>query len=153
MNTKHFIIIVIVIFALVIGLALSYNKNNIGISEDYIDANLDINPTYFDWGEIPLNKKAITEVTLSNPGTSNIEILKITTSCSCTSAKFVDQQDLDSRIIEPGETAVIEVTFDPLFHEDQELGPITREVYIKTTAPDQEEVTIRFEGIIVDSNS
>lgn len=141
------ILVLILVFILVASfIIISRGRKN---SDDVLNsAQLEIQPSTYDWGEIPHDKEAIAEIKLINTGDNDVEIYKITTSCSCTTAEFLEE--LDNKTISPGGEKILTVVFDPTFHKDQELGPVTREVYIKTNIPDQEEVVIRLEGTIVD---
>lgn len=81
-----------------------------------------------------------TTFVVRNTGTDTLEIGDLSTSCSCTSAK------LDSRVIAPGETAVLTVSFDPDFHKEPS-GVLERTVFIPTNDPNmpEAEVTISVE--------
>jgi hypothetical protein len=46
-----------------------------------------------------------------------------------------------------GESREMTITFDPMVHPD-ELGPITRAVYLQTSDPDEPEIQIDVTGFI-----
>ncbi|MFQ5493306.1 MAG: DUF1573 domain-containing protein [Candidatus Dojkabacteria bacterium] len=105
-----------------------------------------------DWGEIPMNEPARSDIVIENTGSGVLTINRVTTSCSCTSATFVPDDTELPLNLKPGEHATIDVTFDPQFHDDQPLGKVIREIYIMSNDPDSEEITIRFEGEVVEAN-
>ena len=74
---------------------------------------------------------------ITNVGTEDLEILKISTSCACTKANVADKD----KIISPGESADMLVTFDPAVHkDDSDLGELQRIVYVKTNDSENDEV-------------
>lgn len=96
-----------------------------------------VEPKVFDFGEVQRPAVVDHEFTVKNTGRETLEIRRVSTSCSCTTAK------IDKKEIEPGEKAALVVTYDSgaMKHEK---GRIERIVYIKSNDPDnpQLEVTI-----------
>jgi hypothetical protein len=85
-----------------------------------------VEPPSYDFGTIP--QEVVTHAfTVRNKGDKDLVIGKITTSCGCTTAK------IDKERIRPGETATLEVTFDPIVHDTK--GKTTRTVYLQTNDP------------------
>lgn len=85
-----------------------------------------VEPPSYDFGTIP--QEVVTHAfTVRNKGDEDLLIGKITTSCGCTTAK------IDKERIDPGGTAILEVTFDPIVHDTK--GKTTRTVYLQTNDP------------------
>jgi len=110
---------------------------------------ISISQDLIELGEIPINQKSTSVVEIKNEGDGALEINKITTSCSCTTATFIDTDGSELITFFPGESHQLEIVFDPQFHDDQPLGKVTREVYIKSNDPENSEITIRLQGVII----
>lgn len=92
---------------------------------------------------------------IKNNGVGDLEIKDIKTSCMCTTAilKVRDKKSPEfgmhnnpvfwSEKIYPGETGILEVTFDPAFHGPQGTGDIVRIVSFLTNDPQNEKAEIR----------
>lgn len=127
--------IILVIFAMTIG------RPSTALSADVHAVTTETN---HNWGDIGINDgKVTTDFTVKNTGTSTLKIHDIVTSCMCTSAQFftadgtspVFGMHTESNYvvrIAPGENAKLTVTFDPLYHGPDALGPITRTVTMAT---------------------
>jgi len=90
-----------------------------------------------DFGVIPQSGGIVTATfTVSNTGSGNLLIGDITTSCSCTSAT------ISSSNIGAGEEALLEVRFDPDFHEEPE-GEFSRTVFIPSNDTSMPEAEVR----------
>ena len=76
-----------------------------------------------------------TDFTLTNTGEETLTIGTLTTSCSCTSATIAKQSLL------PGESTVVNVVFDPDFHEEP-VDVFKRTVFIPTNDPNTPEVEV-----------
>ena len=96
-----------------------------------------IEPKSWDFGEVQRPAMVDQEFTVKNIGQETLEIRRVSTSCSCTTAK------IDKEKIEPSETANLLVVYDSgaMKHE---TGKIERIIYIKSNDPinPQLEVTI-----------
>ena len=85
-----------------------------------------VDPPSHDFGTIP-QETVNHSFTVINKGDKDLVIGKITTSCGCTTAK------IDQNIIPPGQTATLQVTFDPVVHDTK--GKTTRTVHLQTNDP------------------
>ena len=106
------------------------------------DSNLEITPPLYDWGTILQDKKAETNIELKNIGDADITIESITTSCMCTTAQFISQDDQFSPefgmhgnqswqgTLKTGETAKLHIVFDPITHNV--IGDAERSIYLNT---------------------
>lgn len=102
-----------------------------------------IEPESFDWGEIPYDRAVTQEFLIQNEGGEPLEILGVTTSCGCTTAR------VDPEVLEPGGTARLWVTFDPTVH-DPTTGPVVRFVYLRTNDPTNPEASLELHATLVE---
>ena len=120
--------------------------------------SLTISEKSFDFGDIPINGGLVShEYTLTNNSNEPISIKGMKTSCTCTTAvlKYKDRTSpkfgmhnnpsFYSQTIQPGESATVVATFDPLFHGPDATGPITRIVDISSDAGNYQ---VRFSGTV-----
>ncbi len=90
---------------------------------------LEVSPESFDFGTVVYGEVAEQSFELKNIGSKALEILRLSTSCGCTKAKMAE----GDKVIAPGESVKMEVSFDPAVHkDDSDLGELTRVVYIRT---------------------
>jgi phage shock protein E len=89
-----------------------------------------------DFGVIPQFGGVVETIfTVKNEGTGTLEIGKITTSCSCTTAS------ISSASISEGGEAELTVVFDPDFHEEP-VEAFRRTVFIPTNDPENPEAEV-----------
>lgn len=117
--------------------------------------------TSFEWGEININGgNATHEFTIENRGTGEMELANILTSCACTSAQitidgthspYFGMHSTSSWVgkIAPGQTAVLSVIFDPLFHGPEAVGPIERLIVVETNDPQNARMEFKLTGNVV----
>ncbi len=109
-------------------------------------AEISIPNDFYDFGVIPRSGGTVLhEFIISNPGSENLEVGSLTTSCSCTTAS------IDQNIIRPGESATLTVIFDPDFHEEP-LGQFKRTVFIPTNDPNTPEAEVVIQVDIDEGN-
>lgn len=101
--------------------------------------------TYYDFGDVSMAQGlARSTFKITNDGTADLKISNIATSCMCTKAVLeVDGQKSPefgmpghgganpafwSAEIKPGQTANLEVIFDPNAHGPDATGPVTRAI-------------------------
>lgn len=91
--------------------------------------------TDFDWGKIPQNKIAEHSFVIKNTGSLPLEISKIRTSCACTTAELLldNQTKVLPSSIPPNSGAVIKVLFDP--EKMNSHGDTKRAVRVETNDP------------------
>lgn len=110
------------------------------------------NETKQDLGVVrQTNGTVTTEFTIKNEGKSDLVIDKLSSSCGCTSASLVYQDQEGPRFymaghghdepdanwqatIAPGNEAVVKVYYDPTVHPDL-IGPVTRTVSVHSNDP------------------
>lgn len=94
-----------------------------------------VTPPSHDFGDIrpdPVEKT----FNLKNGGDELLKITRVATSCSCTSGELKDRK------IEPGNSTILTVTFDPTAMDPPIRGEVLRIIYVQTNDPDQEEKEI-----------
>ena len=103
----------------------------------------------FDFGTISMAAGKVSHsFSIRNEGNAPVTIKKIYTSCMCTSADLILKGKRFgpfgmvghgfvpsiNKILDAGEEASVEVTFDPAAHGPAGVGPIQREVTIENSA-------------------
>lgn len=109
-----------------------------------------------DFGEIDIfGGKVKTTYTLKNDGTEDITITSAQTSCMCTEGEIagltfgMHGSDVKSVIIPAGGEEVVTATFDPLAHGPNGVGPITRELMVKTNSTETPDIRMKFSGNVI----
>ena len=111
-----------------------------------------LNETEFDWGKIPRHTPVKQDFILSNPGSSNLEVTKIMTSCGCTTAELWigdTKSDLPASI-PPGSEGVVKVIFDPAVMKSR--GKVKRAVRIETNEPNNPFLIINLQSDVPSHN-
>lgn len=101
-----------------------------------------------DFGTVSMANGPVSKVfTIKNPTDNTATIQKLYTSCMCTSATLIQNSQrigpfgmpghggpipTIAQTLNAGESAEVEVTFDPAAHGPAGVGPIQRDVYIET---------------------
>ena len=96
---------------------------------------IELSETKSDWGRVSNRAVASRDYEVRNTGTGPLEITGVSTSCGCTMAQVSDSR------LEPGETAVLTVTYDPLVHNGA-TGEFLRMVYVRSDDPDTPEAAL-----------
>jgi hypothetical protein len=108
--------------------------------------DIKVEPDTYDLGIVVYGDVPERIFKISNLGNKPLEILKLSTSCGCTKASMAEED----KIISPGETADMLVTFDPAVHgDDSDLGDLVRVIYIKTNDLDNSEVEVEITANVV----
>ena len=117
--------------------------------------------TEFDWGTIDYGGgDAVAEFTISNPGPGTLSLAEVGTSCMCTTAQIIinDQKSpyfgmhaKSSWVgqVPAGGQAKLKVVFDPAFHGPSGVGPVTRQIVMTTTDPDRPKLEFNLKGNVV----
>ncbi|MBI5755194.1 DUF1573 domain-containing protein [Candidatus Peregrinibacteria bacterium] len=133
-----------------------------------------IDTNNIDLGDIPIQGgKVDVEFPFKNTGSDSIALLEGVTSCMCTTAVVKGADGTTSptlimpmsgpghgdhggagptkiyQVLNPGESATVIATFDPLAHGPDAVGPITREVVIYTNSTETPEVKFKFSGNVI----
>lgn len=109
----------------------------------------------YDFGDVSMAKGVVKHTfEIKNSGSGNLKISEIKTSCMCTSAVLdIDGKKspafslhnnpmLWSDEIAAGQTAKLEVAFDPNAHGPDATGPITRTISMRVNGSEEEVFTI-----------
>lgn len=103
------------------------------------------------------------EFKIKNPGTSDLTIANMATSCMCTTVylKVGDKKGPAfgmnghssesgwTGVLKPGEEGQVVTVFDPTAHGPAGVGPISRIVSFETNDPDRPYVEFSFSGNVV----
>lgn len=130
------------------GVSLFYGEGLSLSSVGGKKGNLAVGNDTFDFGNVPMyGGKVKHSFSLKNDGQGVVKISKIYTSCMCTEATLITDNDkigpfgmsghgglitFADKEIGAGETATIEVSVDPAAHGPQGTGPAKKVVYIET---------------------
>ena len=114
------------------------------LSQDGGQPKIEIFPLSFDFGEVAFGRVAQTTFKIRNAGQSVLEIRRVTTSCSCTSAKVSKDK------LEPGQEADLEVMYDTaaMGSGPHGMGLQERIIYIKTNDPVTPQVTLTTSAMV-----
>ena len=92
--------------------------------------------TTLDMGTVVKGDLAVAGLSVLNRGESPLTVYRVSTSCGCTKAT------LTPMTIPPGGEARLRVEYDSGAHEE-DIGTITRSVFISSDDPDEEDVQIK----------
>lgn len=126
---------------------------------------LEASPQNYDLGEIPYSGGIVSrDYEIKNTTDKALRLKKVATSCMCTKAKvkiasketkFFGMEGhgainpvLDGYEINPGETAIVTMQFDPTAHGPQGAGPIDRQIDLTFSDPVGIKI-LTFNGIVV----
>ena len=147
-DTKFILGAFIFTLLVVIGLAflVSSKEKKTGTLSEVKAEGIALTPLNYELGEVPINGGIVTkEYEVKNETGGDIELLKIATSCMCTTAsakvgedetRFFgmemvgDKNPLLSLKLKNGGTAKISVQFDPAAHGPEGVGPFERVVWL-----------------------
>lgn len=159
MSNKGVTILIVVIVVILAGVVFyGYSKAPNQISpNDNININgpdipiikgpiIEVTPESYDLGTVVYGDVARHTFTVKNSGDEPLEILRLSTSCGCTKATVAEED----KVIAPGQSVDMLVTFDPAVHEDDhDLGDVTRVVYIKTNDSNNPEVEVEITATVI----
>ncbi|MBI2022646.1 DUF1573 domain-containing protein [Candidatus Daviesbacteria bacterium] len=119
----------------------------------------------FDWGQINYNGPKATKIfKIKNTGTDVLKLTSVKTSCSCTSAQLVidDQRSplfsmhsVSSWVgeVKPGKEALLEVVFDQAFHGPSGVGPVERIISVETNDAQNPYLEFNLKGVVVNEKN
>jgi hypothetical protein len=159
MSNKSIVILIVTVVVILAG-AIFYNysqtpdeinqNNNININRPGIPVikgpAIEVIPDSYDLGTVIYGEVAKHTFAVKNSGDESLEILRLSTSCGCTKATVAET----NKVIAPGQSVEMMVTFDPAVHEDDhDLGDVTRIVYIKTNDSKNPEVEVEITANVI----
>ncbi len=107
-------------------------------------AKIAFSETLWDFGHIPKTGKVVHTYQIKSVGEDTLIIAKVRTTCGCTSAP------LSKDILAPGETARLDVIFDPA---KITVGETTKRLHVVCNDPNNPLAEIRFRAKIGDGSS
>jgi hypothetical protein len=107
-------------------------------------AKIAFSETLWDFGHIPKTGKVVHTYQIKSVGEDTLIIAKVRTTCGCTSAP------LSKDTLAPGETAKLDVIFDPA---KITVGETTKRLHVVCNDPDNPLAEIRFRAKIGDGSS
>lgn len=148
-NLKNLITSLVIIGVLILGVVLIFrNSASVGQNSE-IPPRLAAEEINFDFGEISMAAgRVIHNFKIKNHSAEAIKLSNITTSCMCTEAFLLYQGERHGPFGMPGhggpthemnetlaggDTATMEIVFDPAAHGPAGIGPITRQVKLETS--------------------
>lgn len=165
LSTEKKIVIGIIIFTLVLLggsiFVLSSGNNSAQAINVTQNAKLDVAEKQFDWGTIKYSGPKATKVfTIKNSGTESLQLTKVKTSCTCTTAQISidgNKSPLFSMHagspwvgeVAPGKEAQIEIVFDQTFHGPSGVGPIERYITVETNDANQPSIEFYLKGNVI----
>jgi len=134
---------------IIVGASFAQSKNAVsGAPQNNVVSQMSLSESSYDFGSISMANGKVTKVfSITNNTSETIVAQKLYTSCMCTEATLQKSDEsfgpfgmpahgaipsIDQDI-EPGETAQVEVVFDPAAHGPAGVGPIEREVTLETS--------------------
>lgn len=117
----------------------------------------------YNWNTIAYNGGlAKHEFVIKNTGEADLNLANLKTSCTCTQAYLIIGSKISPRFnmhsksnwtgtVRPGDTAKLEVEFDPTFHGPTGVGPIQRIVSVETSDPKLPYLEFKLDGVVIKS--
>jgi hypothetical protein len=153
------IVVILIVLAIIFGGWLLYSNNKLVENTNQVVINntneeldkiegpsIKVDPDVHDLGTVIYGDVPERIFKITNLGNEILEISKLSTSCGCTKASLAEED----KIIAPGDSVDMLVTFDPAVHkDDSDLGDLVRVIYIKTNDPDQSEVEVEITANVV----
>lgn len=122
---------------------------------------IEVNPREIDVGDVLMTQGLIKKnYEVKNAGSGPLKVTSIVTSCHCTSAVLrmgdktspsfgMENMPFWSEEIPAGQTAQLEVIFDPAYHGDAGMGPVTRGIYISSNDPKNKRVELLLSANVI----
>jgi len=102
-----------------------------------------ITPEQMDLGKVDYLEGAELEFTLTNNTANELEVTRLTGSCSCT------KPSMEKMTVSPYSSEVIKVKFEPSVHEDDsDLGELTRQIFVETDNPNFADLSVKFTATV-----
>lgn len=129
------------------------------LANEFSSSSLVVSESFLDRGTIAMDQGTLAmDYDVTNTGTDPVVIKEMYTSCMCTSARLqaggewapivgMKGHGYDYslfRIIEPGETAQVQVYFDPNAHGPMGVGTNRRSVYLETNSSMTPQIKLDF---------
>jgi hypothetical protein len=141
----------LLVFIFFVGGAVWLSWQRLAPRESDSPSGLVIVPQEHDLGQVKYGEVPTADFEVRNQGRKEITITRISTSCGCTTATVIGQEEATASgkpiQLETGESLVMRVAFNPAIHgDDTDLGQVKRVIYVTTDNPDQPEVQATIEA-------
>ncbi len=164
MNQKTIIALIILAIALVVGGAVlsqddqgSFSGNK---TEEKSSSSLVADRQYHDFGTIDIfGGNVETDFILTNNGSEDVVVLAGTTSCGCTEGNLggiqfgMHEKMSETVTVKAGKSEKLTVIYDPLAHGPSAVGPVTRQVFLKTNSTANQAIEIRISANVVNTQN
>lgn len=138
-----------------------FDQNSPAVKSESTAAALNAEEAFFDFGTVSMKSGTVTHAfRVANDQPQPVTVAKIYTSCMCTTASLVVNGERVgpygmpghgpipriNKTIAPGESAQVEVMFDPAAHGPSGVGPIERLVYLEQ--PDGNKLSLQIKAMV-----
>ncbi len=140
----------------ILALALSACSNV--SAEQTAEGFLSTSETEYDFGIIAMGDGLVSHpFEVTNAGTEKVSIEKVYTSCGCTTASIQNYTFTmpghggDSVVditVEPGESFIVDVVYDPAAHGPSGVGFAQRSVYLETNSSKTPELELKIQSTV-----
>jgi hypothetical protein len=97
-----------------------------------------VDPEGFDFGRVLPGRRLSKQFAIRNFGSADLTVDKVTTTCGCTAAL------LDNKVIKPGGSAALRVTFDTRDYQ----GKVSRSVLVKSNDAQRPTLELKLEATV-----
>ena len=108
---------------------------------------LTLETTAFDFGDIPYGEVVSRDLVVRNDGSAPLVVESVSTTCGCTTAT------LEPMTIPPGGSAKLHIEFDSAAHGPENVGVLTRQVFLANNDPEQPDAVIEFRANVLPPSS
>lgn len=165
-NDKKILGVIAIVTILLFGGFIAFASTNKSTQPNVLGESslIESSPEFYDLGQVPLNGGIVTkEYEIRNTHTNEVILKKIATSCMCTQARVIksgeeteffgmehagDKNKVIAFKLNSGESAKVEVKFDPAAHGPEGVGPFDREIWLTFTDPVGVK-SVKFNGTVV----
>ena len=155
-----YIIGILILGALLVGALTLAPDGNDSEQKKQVSSVVTAEPSSYDFGDIDIfGGKVTTAYTLKNTGAEEVTLLSGVTSCMCTEGeidnlRFGMHESSGTTIVIPaGGEKILKATFDPLAHGPEGVGPIKRDIVLKTNSTETPQIKVVFAANVVKSVS
>lgn len=143
------------------GMLLAYKSSQAPQVSAVAGVSVMVNQDTHEWGEIPINGGNVSaSFPIKNDGSETLKLFNVSTSCMCTTAQLIlgdvkspefGMHTRSASVFEvpPGETATLEVVFDPDFHGPNGVGEVVRQVVAQTNDASRSELDFSLTGTVI----
>ena len=116
------------------------------LTKESLGPIINLSPVKNDLGTVIYGDVATYTIKATNIGDADLVIRKISTSCGCTKAKIAETD----KVIAPGQSADIVISFDPAVHKDDtDIGELVRVIYINSNDQKNPEAQAELNAFVV----